>query len=113
MEPVNTVQIAEMDKINEIKNAIVSAVKPEQVYLFGSFAKGTQTENSDYDFLVVVSDSVTDLHDVRFRAFRALRGIKDRRPLDILAANKTAFEKRARIGLFEKEIYNNGVRIYG
>ena len=43
-------------EIENIKNIIVQTVSPQQIYLFGSFANGTQQTDSDYDFYVVVSD---------------------------------------------------------
>ncbi len=45
-------------KIREITQCIVARVKPLKVFLFGSFASGTNTDESDYDFYIVVMMSV-------------------------------------------------------
>ena len=37
-------------------NIIVKAVQPQKIYLFGSYANGTASENSDIDFLIVMQD---------------------------------------------------------
>lgn len=40
--------------IQEIKNRIVSGVHPEKIILFGSYAYGTPTKDSDVDLLVIM-----------------------------------------------------------
>lgn len=42
--------------IQQMVNAIVREVDPEQVYLFGSHARGEAREDSDVDFLIVESE---------------------------------------------------------
>lgn len=42
------------EDITTIKDAIVSAVQPKYIYLFGSYAAGNEREDSDLDFLVVM-----------------------------------------------------------
>jgi len=46
--------------IRELLNRIVAAWRPEQVWLFGSRARGTAALASDWDVLAVVPDSVED-----------------------------------------------------
>lgn len=45
------------DVIEEVKNRLVKVYDPVAIYLFGSYAWGTPTEDSDLDLLVVVEDS--------------------------------------------------------
>ena len=47
-----------------MKNQLVAQLTPVSVYLFGSFATGTQTEESDLDFYIVVEDGADDLADL-------------------------------------------------
>jgi len=42
------------DEIIKIKDAIVSAVDVEKLYLFGSYAYGTPRDDSDYDLYFVL-----------------------------------------------------------
>ncbi len=48
-----------MDEIvlRSMTNVIVEAVHPDEIVLFGSYARGTEHPKSDVDFLVVVPDS--------------------------------------------------------
>ena len=39
--------------IDSLKNAVVKAVNPSKIILFGSYAKGNQTVSSDIDLLVI------------------------------------------------------------
>ena len=48
MPPINE------ELIKEIKNRIVSEVHPEKIILFGSYAYGTPTKDSDVDLLVIM-----------------------------------------------------------
>ena len=43
-------------EIQALSKEIVEAIHPEKVLLFGSYAKGTATEKSDVDILVVVDE---------------------------------------------------------
>ncbi len=40
-------------RVDEISNKIVEEIAPEKIILFGSYAKGTPTENSDIDLIIV------------------------------------------------------------
>ncbi len=53
-----------INEIEELKNQLVAQLTPVSVYLFGSFATGTQTEESDLDFYIVVEDGADDLADL-------------------------------------------------
>jgi predicted nucleotidyltransferase len=44
--------------IDEFVNKIIACSDPVKIILFGSAARGTYTQNSDLDFLVVVKDGV-------------------------------------------------------
>lgn len=59
------------DLLGEIVQAIVLVSHPDRIILFGSRAKGTASQESDYDFLVVVPD-ITNERDVSRRIYRAL-----------------------------------------
>ena len=40
-------------QINDIVQRIVFSYKPQKIYLFGSYARGIASENSDLDLLVL------------------------------------------------------------
>ena len=45
------------ETIEEVKNRLVKTYNPLAIYLFGSYAWGSPTEDSDLDLLVVVDTS--------------------------------------------------------
>ena len=56
--------------INTIVQKVVEGAKPEQVVLFGSFAAGTQGEDSDIDLLIIKDTSLRrDERDREIRSF--------------------------------------------
>lgn len=66
-----------MKRIEELKEQFISQLKPLKIYLFGSFADGTYTEESDFDFYIIVSDEVKELNDLTTQAYRSIRKIKN------------------------------------
>jgi len=108
-------QIAEFDKINEIKDAIVAELHPEQLFLFGSFAKGTQTSDSDYDFCVVFPDKTTNsMCKLAGLAYFAAGKVKRNRSMDIIVRQKSHFtEASKRPQSIDNAIINEGVCLYG
>jgi len=101
-------------EIRDITNAIIAAVPVLQIYLFGSYAKGTATENSDYDFFVVIPDD-------GMRQIEAMQAISNdislyekKRPIDLLVGRKSRFDERKNwLATIEREVINTGVKLYG
>ncbi len=69
------------NQIEEVKNRIVDKFHPEKIILFGSYAVGTPTEDSDLDLLIIWK---TDLIRKERRPLftKLLRDLKI--PMDIL-----------------------------
>jgi predicted nucleotidyltransferase len=47
--------------IEQLRDRVAEALHPEKIFLFGSYAEGTATEDSDIDLLVVM-ESELSLH---------------------------------------------------
>ncbi len=45
------------NQIEEIKNIIIDTVDPEKIILFGSYANGSPTEQSDVDLFLVMKEN--------------------------------------------------------
>jgi len=59
-----------LDQIEELTRRIARELDPERIVLFGSYAKGEATNDSDVDLLVVASTSLSP--GQRFAAVRKL-----------------------------------------
>ena len=103
---------ASVANIRQITDCFVSQINPLKVILFGSFADGTYTEDSDYDFYIVVDDQHTDWHAQTVKAYKAIRSIRTK-PVDILVGTKSNFEKRKAHSSIEREVAQKGVLLYG
>ena len=101
-----------VNEIEELKEQFISQLMPLKIYLFGSFANGTYTEESDFDFYIIVDDNEKDLHAVATSAYKAIRGVKQR-PVDILVGTKSRFDERKNQFTVENEVFHKGVLLYG
>lgn len=73
---------------------LVAALRPERIYVFGSYAKGTATPDSDIDLLVVVPQSDLPPHRRDQLAYQAAG--EHLIPVDILVITHQEFERQQR-----------------
>jgi len=105
----NTIQ-AELDTLKEI---IINTVPVEQIYLFGSYAYGTQNKDSDLDIYVVFKD------DMEMRELDAITAISmaiypvKKMPMDILGLKQNRFDVRKMYATLERKIAREGIKLYG
>ena len=73
------------EKFNEAINRIVKNINPEKIILFGSYAQGNPSEDSDLDILIV-----KEMRMPRYKRSREvkkhLRGLKI--PIDVIVYTK-------------------------
>ena len=100
-----------IQEIEELKKALVAQLDPLRLYLFGSFAEGQESQDSDLDLYVVVEDDAQDLAALTTAAYRAVRKIK-KHPVDIVVGRAAQFEARKHIPSVESEVYRKGVLLY-
>lgn len=100
-----------IEEIEELKEQFISQLKPLKIYLFGSFANGTYTEESDFDFYIIVSDEVKELKDLTTQAYRSIRKIK-KRSVDIIIGTESTFKNKKNSPSVENEVMKNGVLLY-
>ena len=101
-----------LNEINELKDSFVKQLSPKRIYLFGSYAKGTNTEDSDFDFYIVVNDSEKDMIGLAAQAYKSIRH-KQSRSVDIIVGTESRFEERKNAPTLENEVITTGVLIYG
>jgi predicted nucleotidyltransferase len=77
------------EQIEEIKRRIVEDLKPQKIILFGSYATGRSTENSDLDLLIIKDSSLPSR--VQNRKVRKI--LSDLRiPVDVIVKTTKEFE---------------------
>ena len=95
--------------IAEIVQQIVDRFQPQQVILFGSYAYGKPTNDSDVDLLVVMEADGKPLHT----AARIAASIDHPFPIDILVMEPTALQDALeRKAVFATEVLTKGVALY-
>ena len=99
------------NEIRSIAERLQKSVNPQKIYLFGSFAWNEEKADSDYDFYLVMSDSVTDKLAVSQKAYCSLRGLK-RRSADIVIGSVSGFEERKTRKTLENIIDREGIILY-
>jgi predicted nucleotidyltransferase len=73
---------------------LVAELRPERIYLFGSRSRRDARPDSDYDLIVVVSESDLAPHRRDLVAFRALAGVGAAK--DVVVYMRKEFESRSR-----------------
>jgi len=97
-------------KIRRAARRIVDAVHPEKIILFGSFAYGKPTLDSDVDLLVIMESNLRP----HARAVQVLEILYPRPfPVDIIVRTPAEVEERLLIGdCFFQEIMSEGKVLY-
>lgn len=102
-----------VDNIQQLTNCLVEQVKPLKVILFGSFADGSYTDESDYDFYLVVDDRCSVSKAIE-EAYNAVMYVKNR-PVDIVVGTNSNFEGKGRLKhslMIEGEVQRKGILLY-
>lgn len=97
--------------IDEIKNRLVNTYNPSAIYLFGSYARGEQTENSDLDFAIIVENYASDRHSMLVDGYRALFGLKVAKDLFLYSCEEFDYYSKQKTSLGFK-IKHEGKKIY-
>ncbi|SDP50874.1 nucleotidyltransferase domain-containing protein [Selenomonas ruminantium] len=99
------------NEIELIKNQLVNSLSPKKIYLFGSFAEGNETEDSDFDFYIIVADGTANLVDLTVEAYKSIRHVRSL-AVDIIIGTESSFEgRKMKLGI-ENEVMNKGVLLY-
>lgn len=95
--------------IRNVTRQIVQQFHPQKVILFGSYAYGQPTEDSDVDLLVVMDTDESPLH----AAAKIAAAIEHPFPLDIVVRTPLEFASAVhRKGVFATEVATKGITLY-
>jgi len=97
--------------LKEVVKRIVSAVDPEKIILFGSYAYGEPKKGSDLDILVVVKDEVESCRKVASEVYGALCGLLI--PKDVVVVRLKDIEEWKNVSqAFITKVVNRGIVLY-
>jgi len=126
-EPVSVVRIREnilrdsrypvhgiADKLIPYLKLLVEKFNPEQIVLFGSYAYGNPTRDSDVDLLIVKKTEKSPREEATAirKAFQPLRHSVANLAFDIMVRDPEDLRERiAKGGAFHSAIIRNGIRL--
>jgi len=97
--------------IEEVTKRLVESYDPTATYVFGSYAWGCPTEDSDLDLLVIVDKSDEKSYKRPIAGHRALLGLNISK--DLIVKTKEEFEEASgKITTLIYKIKNDGELIY-
>lgn len=98
-----------IEKIREFSRQIVERFQPDRIILFGSYAYGQPTEDSDVDLLVILPFEELPVQ----KAITIRQEIKASFPVDLIARTPQQVQKRLEMGdFFIQEIIKYGYILY-
>ena len=99
-------------QIQAVVARIVEGYRPDRIILFGSYAYGTPTEDSDLDLLVVKQEAELSAMGRAVAVRRALRGT-DAPAMDIIVRTPAELSQKVPLGYtVEAEAYTKGRLLY-
>ena len=100
-----------LQNIEQITQCFINQVKPLKVILFGSFARGTYSDESDYDFYLII-DNGRNVPQATDDAYNAVTYVK-KRPVDIIVGTESRFRERCSHSMMvEGEVERDGILLY-
>lgn len=96
-------------QIQAFSQQIAEKFQPERIILFGSYASGQPTEDSDVDLLVILPFEELPVQ----KAITIRQQIQSSFPLDLIARTPEQIQQRLEMGdFFIRDIMQNGCVLY-
>jgi predicted nucleotidyltransferase len=97
------------EAIRKLSESIAREFNPSSIILFGSYAYGAPTDDSDVDLLVILPFEGKPIH----KALEILKKVKPKIPVDLLVRTPEQMEERiANNDWFLREIVSKGRKLY-
>ena len=96
--------------VSEIKKVVNSHIGEADVMLFGSRAKGSYTDDSDYDVLIVTESEFTIAQKIPLRTSVRKNLLKSGIRTDVLIQSRSELEKKRKLpGHFIRSILKESI----
>lgn len=100
------------EKVSEAVRLIAEAARPLSIVIFGSYARGETTRDSDLDLLVIVDDSVKSPRGLAGDLLEKTAAVF--MPVDIIVVRRSDLERQLRIpGNVCRSALREGIIAYG
>ena len=99
------------EKIAIVTDKLVEVYNPESIFLFGSYAWGTPTKDSDLDIMIVINSSNDKSYIRPRKGFKALRGMKISKDIIVYTKNELKYYLNQTTTLPYK-ILKEGISLY-
>ena len=99
------------EKIEHIMDSILKFVPAKYIYLFGSYAYGEPTNESDIDLYIVTPDSINNFSEIYTKIMVDL-SYKKIFFIDLLLNTESTFNTRKIKNILEKTILQKGKILY-
>lgn len=98
-------------KLNEIIERILQVIIPDKIILFGSRARNTAKQDSDYDLMIIKSDIESEWK-LEAKIYRNFIGLNV--PVDVIVATPEKIEQhKDSSGYIYKQVLKDGIIVYG
>lgn len=92
---------------------IVEVLHPEQIWLFGSRARGEARSDSDWDFMAILADDAPDRDLDLASVWQRLRDLRLRR-VEVFTMTRGEFDEwRRSLGTLAEIVASTGILVYG
>ena len=99
------------EKVENIKDSILKFVPAKYIYLFGSYAYGDPTDESDIDLYIVTPDNINNFSEIYTKIMVDL-SYKKIFFIDLLLNTESTFNSRKIRNILEKTIVQKGKIIH-
>ena len=104
--------VMDQQVVKKIIDLIVSTVSPDQIILFGSYARGDQKKNSDIDLLVLKKNLFNE-REMTNHLYKSIYKHDITVPIDIISFDYDKYhEVNDMIGFIYRTIKNEGKVVY-
>jgi predicted nucleotidyltransferase len=113
MDAKRKLSIKHNEMLGRILNIIIQNAQPDKIILFGSMARGENTEDSDYDFLII-KNVIENERKLTSSVYRAFYENKIPVPVDLIAVDTNRWEKnKSNRNMIYNKASEEGIVLYG
>lgn len=98
-------------QLDDIVRALVAAISPHRIILFGSHLYGRPTRDSDVDLMILHKDQTPNRYELSQMGYASLRDVDA--PVELHFCREETFERFSSVvGSFQREVKQRGRVVY-